>query len=202
MNNLVSLLLGSLTQQSSVNAASKKSGLSARTILTIISYALPLIMKAMSKNASSTSGAQSLLSALTQHKSTRSVPEQIEAADEADGAKIISHIFGKDQKAAVADIAKGTNTSVDEVTKALNVLAPTILNSLSLATQTANTVQTNSAKGFDLSDGLDANDIAALENAVAEQKIAGLAGMFAPKADTASTDAGTQLLSSLLSLMK
>ena len=64
MNNLLGLLLGSLTQQSSVNAASKKSGLSAKTILTIISYALPLILKAMNKNASNTSGAQSLLSAL------------------------------------------------------------------------------------------------------------------------------------------
>ena len=200
MNNLLSLLLGSLTQQSSVNAASKKSGLSAKTILTIISYALPLILKAMSKNASNTNGAQSLLGALMQHKSTRSVPEQIADADTEDGAKIMRHIFGSGQDAAIADIARGTNTNAAEVSSVLNILAPTLLNSLSLATQTANTVQTNSSKGFDLSDGLDANDIAALLGG--GNTLSGLASMFAPKADTASTDAGSQLLSSLLSLMK
>ena len=200
MNNLLSLLLGSLTQQSSVNAASKKSGLSAKTILTIISYALPLILKAMNKNASNTSGAQSLLGALMQHNSRRSIPEQLENADVDDGAKIMRHILGDSQEATIADIARGTNTSADDVAKALNVLAPTLLNSLSLATQTANTVQINSNKGFDLSDGLDANDIAALLGG--GNTLSGLASMFAPKADNVSTDTGTQLLTSLLSLMK
>ncbi|MBR4446500.1 MAG: DUF937 domain-containing protein [Solobacterium sp.] len=200
MNNLLSLLLGSLTQQSSVNAASKKSGLSTKTILTIISYALPLILKALNKNASNTSGAQSLLTALLQHTSKRSIPEQIENADVEDGAKIMRHILGNDQDAAIADIARGTNTSTADVSSVLNVLAPTLLNSLSLATQTANTVQVNSSKGFDLSDGLDANDIAALLGG--GNTLSSLAGMFAPKADQASTDAGSQLLTSLLSLMK
>ena len=58
MNNLLSMLLGSMTNQSSLNATSKKTGLSTRQILTILSYALPLIMRAMTKNASSASGAQ------------------------------------------------------------------------------------------------------------------------------------------------
>jgi len=46
------------------------------SILTILSYALPLIIRFLTKNASSQTGAQSLLGALTQHTSTETVSQQ------------------------------------------------------------------------------------------------------------------------------
>ena len=197
MNNLLSMLLGTMTNQSSLNATSKKTGLSTRQILTILSYALPLIMRAMTKNASSASGAQSLLGALTQHKSTRSVADQIEAADTADGSKIIGHIFGGD--------AKATDSSDNDVSKVLSAMAPALLSSLSLATTTASAAQANQKKGFDLSDGIDMNDITALFGGSGAGNTTGMLGsLFGGAAQPAqpAKDDGTALLSSLLSLMK
>lgn len=205
MNNLLSMLLGSMTNQSSLNATSKKTGLSTRQILTILSYALPLIMRAMTKNASSASGAQSLLGALTQHKSTRSVADQIEAADTADGSKIIGHIFGGDTTRVMGDIAKATDSSDNDVSKVLSAMAPALLSSLSLATTTASAAQANQKKGFDLSDGIDMNDITALFGGSGAGNMTGMLGsLFGGAAQPAqpAKDDGTALLSSLLSLMK
>ena len=82
--NLLQLLLGSLTSESSVNSLVKKTGISSKLISKLIVMAVPLLIRYMTKNASSQSGAQSLLSALTQHTNKRSMAEQIDEVDEED----------------------------------------------------------------------------------------------------------------------
>ena len=207
MNNLLQVLLSSFTQQSSVDATAKKTGLKGVSVLTIISYALPLIMKFMTKNASSTAGAQSLLGALTQHTSTKSMPEQIAAADTNDGAAIISHIFGDSQESAVNEIATKANVSASDVTSVLSSIAPTLLSSLSAAATAGSQAQASQKKGVDLSDGLDLSDLAAIFQSTqsANNGIGGILGTLlggtAQPTATAKDD-GTALLSSLLSLMK
>ena len=67
--NLLSLLLGSMTQTSSVQSLSQKTGISDKLIKILIIAALPKIIKAMTQNASSGDGAASLLSALIDRKS-------------------------------------------------------------------------------------------------------------------------------------
>lgn len=212
-NSLLGLLTSSLTQQSSLNAASKKSGLSTRQILTIVSYALPLLMKAMTKNASSQTGAASLLGALTQHTSKLSVAEQIETADTADGEKIVRHIFGGDTANILSQIAGGTGSSTQDVSSVLSSFAPAILSSLSAATTSANTAQQNKKQGIDLSDGLDAGELMTLFGGGLQtqqtQQASGLNSLLgaflggsAQTQQTAAADDGSALLSSLLSLMK
>ena len=205
MNNLLQLLVSSMTQQSSINAAEKKTGIKGVSILTILSYALPLIIKAMTKNASSQNGAQSLLGALTQHTSNRAMPDQIADADVEDGTKIIRHIFGNDTQNTVNDIAKNTNTSADDVIKVLGSMAPALLSSLSAATTATANAQKKQAAGVDLSDGLDVSDLVGIfQSTTNAGGLGGLLGSFlgGQTQQTQNTNDGSALLSSLLSLMK
>lgn len=205
MSTLLQLLLKSFTQQSSIDAAEKKTGISGRQILTILSYALPLLIKFMTKNASSQSGAQSLLGALTQHTSKKAMPLQIAEANTDDGAKIIGHIFGQQQNDAVTQIAQQSGVSANDVSKVLAVMAPALLSSLSSVTTATANAQQAKKPGVDLSDGLDVSDIVGIFQSTKSDGITGLLGsLLGGKVDTAAPAAandGTALLGSLLSLM-
>lgn len=135
--NLLQLLLSSMANTSSVNSAAKKTGLSSVLIKKLIIAAVPLLIKYMTKNASSQNGALSLLSALTQHTSNRSMAQQIEEVDEADGAKIINHILGNDKDTVVKELAAETGATADQVTRGLASIAPALLSGLSAATSAA-----------------------------------------------------------------
>lgn len=145
--NLLSMLMSSMTSNSSVDSLSKKTGISGVSALTILSYALPLLTKAMTSNASSQAGAQSLLSALTQHSTNKSIADQISTADQKDGEKIIGHILGDNTNATVEKIAKESGASIADVSTILSAIAPSLLSSLSAATTQAQP-QTQTA-GFD-----------------------------------------------------
>lgn len=206
MNNLLQVLLNSFTQQSAVDATSKKTGVKGVSVLTILSYALPLIIRYMTKNASNTNGAQSLLGALTQHTSTKAMPEQIAGADVKDGAAIIGHIFGANQESAVNEIATKANVPAADVTSVLASIAPTLLSSISAAATAGSQAQAKQKKGIDLSDGLDVSDLAAIfQSTQSGNGIGGILGTLlggTTQPTAAAKDDGTALLSSLLSLMK
>ena len=78
--NLLNMLLGSLTTDNSVGALSEKTGADKSSIINLIMMVLPIILKAMTKNTSSASGAQSLLGALTQHTSRDAAMAEVLAA--------------------------------------------------------------------------------------------------------------------------
>ena len=147
--NLLQLLLGSLTSDNSVNSLAKKTGISSKLVSKLIVMAVPLLIKYMTKNASTASGAQSLLSALTQHKGTRSMSEQIDEVDEEDGQKIIGHILGNDKEQVFSTLAKETGLQTNEVSKGLGALAPALLTGLAAATTSAAKPSSN---GLDLGD--------------------------------------------------
>lgn len=206
MNNLLQVLLSSFTNQSSVDATSQKTGVKGVSVLTILSYALPLIIKYMTKNASNTSGAQSLLGALTQHTSTKAMPEQIASADVNDGAAIMKHIFGDSEQSAVEEIATKANVPAADVTSVLASIAPTLLSSISAAATAGSQAQANQKKGVDLSDGLDVSDLAAIfQSTQSGNGLGGILGTLlggTTQQSASAKDDGTALLSSLLSLMK
>ena len=163
-------------------------------------------MKFMTSNASSSTGASSLLGALTQHTSKKSMPEQIAAADQADGAKIISHILGQNEASTVKEIASKANVSTADVTNVLSSMAPALLSSLSAATTATSMAQSNQKKGVDLSDGLDVSDLMAIFQGSQSSGVGGILGtLLGGQTNTASASAandGTALLSSLLGMMK
>lgn len=149
--NLFDMLQGSMTTESSVNALTEKTGASNKQITMLIALALPIIIKMMTKNASSQSGAQSLAGALLQHTNKKDMADQISNADEEDGGKILGHILGSDSSSIMSSLASQTGMSQDQVSTALGSLAPGLMSGVSAAaTQTS---------GVDLSDGLDLSDI-------------------------------------------
>ncbi len=149
--NLLTLLLGSMLAGSSVNSLSKKTGLSSALVKKLIVTALPILIKYLTKNASSQNGALSLISALAQHTSKRSVSEQIDDVDEEDGGKIIRHILGADNDKVVNELAQETGLKNEEVTRGLASLAPALLSGLSAAASNHHQQQAQQANaGADL----------------------------------------------------
>ena len=152
--NLLSLLLKALLADASISALAKKTGLRASSLKKLIPLAVPLLLKFLTRNASSESGALSLLGALSQHTDQKALSAQIDEADTEDGGKIIGHIFG-DQSAAVAgQLARQSGMSERDVSSALAGLAPALMSSLSAATQSVST-----KPRVDLSDGFDLSDL-------------------------------------------
>ncbi len=190
--NLLSLLLNAMTSSSSLNNISGKTGLSRKQIKLLLQIALPLLIKALTKNASSQSGALSLLSALTQHRSTANISDQLKDADTDDGAKIVRHIFGDETNDVVKGMAQESGIDAKKVGLVLAAVAPALLSGLSAATASAN-AQVQAQPSVDLSDGLDLGD---------------LIGMFGGKPAVQQTQQpasgidGSALLGALTALMK
>ena len=143
--NLLNVLLKVLLADAAIKALSGKTGLSSSSLKKLLPLAIPLLLRYMTNNASSQSGALSLLGALTQHSNFRSAEEMLAEADEEDGGKIVQHILGGDTNRAVEMLAEETNLSSGEVNRGLNGLAPVLLTVLASAMLSANN-QSNSAQ--------------------------------------------------------
>lgn len=148
--NLLNVLLKTLLGNSSLSALMKKTGLSSAKLKKLIPLALPLLLKYLTGNASSEGGALSLLGALGQHSGSKALPTQIAEADEADGSKILGHILGSNNDAAMKELAQKSGLSGAEVSKAMNSLAPALLNILGSAASSAKD-QGSQSSGLDLS---------------------------------------------------
>lgn len=141
--NLLTLLLGSMMTQSSVNNLSGKTGTSQSAIMKLLPLAIPILIKYLTKNAQSQQGALSLLGALTQHKNTNSMELQLADADADDGDKILNHILGGNYGNVMNQLAGQSGMSEDQVSSVLANIAPALLSGVSAA----NTQQQSSGAG-------------------------------------------------------
>ena len=135
--NLLALLLKVFMAKETLNSISEKTGISKNLIRMLVPLAIPLLIRYMTKNASSQSGAESLFNALGQHTSKRTLREQIDEADAEDGEKIIHHILGKDNDKVVRELASRSGMNISQVMKLLSLFAPIILSVLSSASNSA-----------------------------------------------------------------
>ena len=153
--NLLALLLKVFMAKETLNTISEKTGISKNLIRMLVPLAIPLLIRYMTKNASSQSGAESLFNALGQHTSKRTLREQIDEADAEDGEKIIHHILGKDNDKVVRELASRSGMNISQVMKLLSLFAPIILSVLSSASNSAHQQQvqvpTQAASSMDLS---------------------------------------------------
>ena len=147
--NLLGILLKALLSEGALKALAKKTGLGPKQLKKLLPLAVPLLIKMLTKNASEKDGALSLLGALTQHTSKKSMEEQIEEADTEDGGKIIGHILGKEKDQSLLTLSNQSGLSQQQVSSVLSGIAPALLSGLSMAAGGG-----NSGK-VDLSDGLD-----------------------------------------------
>ncbi len=155
--SLLDTLLRSMTSSSSLDTMSQRTGGSNDQMAALITAALPILLRAMTANASTQAGAASLNEALGQHRETGSVAEQFAAADMDDGAKILQHILGRNSSSVMSGLSQQSGLSNDQVGSALSALAPVLLSSLSAASNQAPVQRQRPA--IDLSDGIDASDI-------------------------------------------
>ena len=197
--NLLGILLKTLLADGALKALAKKTGLSTKQLKKVLPLALPLLLKMLTKNASNQEGALSLLGALTQHTSKKTMAQQIEEADTEDGAKIIGHILGSNSQSSLLSLSNQSGLSQNEVSSVLSGIAPALLSGLSAATSTG-----SSAGKVDLSDGLDLSDVMAMLGGGAVQQqpkpslFSSLFGQKPPKEEQDVGINGAQLLQLLL----
>ena len=147
--SLLSTLIGSMSSDESVEAVSRKTGLSSLAVSGLVALALPMLIKKLTGNAQSQQGAASLLGALSQHTNTDSIASQLSNADTDDGSAIIGHILGSDQADAIGQLAQQSNLTEEQVSSVLSNIAPALMSGLSAANleNTQNEAQTASHAG-------------------------------------------------------
>ena len=199
---LLDFFANSFASEPSVNALSKKSGTSAKQTSQLLSLALPLLLKYLTQNASSQSGAQSLSHALAQHTDTSSMVQQLSNADTADGNAIIQHILGSDTSQVVQSLGQQTHTNNDQVLSLLGNLAPALMSGLSAATSSAQQAQqVQQLQPAQPSGSFDFSNLAGLFGGSSSGSQGGL--NLVPSSSTInSSNDGTQLIGMLLNLLK
>ena len=200
--NLLGVLFKALLSKEAIKALTKKTGLDGKSLKKLLPLAIPVLMKMLTKNASSEAGASSLLAALAQHTGKKSAVEQIAEADTDDGDKIIGHIFGNKKKEELQALSAQSGLSENQVSSVLSGIAPTLLTTLSAATQSAKPA---SAGKVDLSDGLDLSDVMAMLGGArpsASDLLGSLFGGKEAKEEKDSAINGVSLLNSLLAMKK
>jgi hypothetical protein len=148
--NLLGLLLKAMTAKTALEQIAKKTGLSEKQIKTLMSLAIPILIKYLTKNASSGDGASSLLNALTQHTSKKDMDSQLKEADEVDGGKIISHILGKKKKEVTQNLSSQSGLSAEQVSQILAIMAPALLTGVSEAASNTTAAQGTAAPTLSL----------------------------------------------------
>ena len=175
--NLLGILLKAMLSEGALKALAKKTGLNSKQLKKILPLAVPLLLKMLTKNASDKDGALSLLGALTQHTSKKPMAQQLEEADQDDGAKIIGHILGKDSQSSLLSLSSQSGLSQQQVSSVLSGIAPALLSGLSAATASAG----SSAGKVDLSDGLDLSDVVAMLGGAKPEPVSLLGSLFGKK---------------------
>lgn len=199
--NLLGILLKTLLSEEALKALMKKTGLDSKKLKKLLPLAIPMLLKMLTKNASSQDGASSLLAALTQHTGKESAVQQIQNADTDDGDKIIGHIFGSKKKEELQALSAQSGLSENEVSSVLSGIAPTLLTTLSAATQSAKPA---AAGKVDLSDGLDLSDVMAMLGGAKPSATGLLGGLLGGRSEQEKDSAvnGASLLSSLLAMKR
>ena len=121
-------ILGALTGNDAIDAISKNLKIDSKQVSSVITAALPSLLGAMQKNASSQAGAASLAEALGYHAGNAGdIINNLKAADLTDGGKILSHIFGGNLSSVLNGISKNTGVASNAVSSILASIAPSLL---------------------------------------------------------------------------
>lgn len=124
----LSNILGALTGNDAIDAISQNLKIDSKQVSSVISNALPSLLGAMQKNASTPGGAEALAKALGDHASNAgNIINNLKGADLIDGSKILGHIFGGDLSSVLGGISKQTGVASNAVGNILSSIAPSLL---------------------------------------------------------------------------
>lgn len=103
--------------------------------------AIPMILMALYRNASSKKKASSLTEALRDHEATPAdtistdIFSRLERGDTNDGGKILGHVLGKDYDTIASQIAAQAGVSIDQAKSMMSSLSPMIMEMLAEKTK-------------------------------------------------------------------
>ena len=122
-------ILSSLAGNDTVNEISKKFNIDTNKVSSVITSALPTLVGAMQKNASTEGGAAALAKALGDHAGNAgSMLSNLKNVDLNDGSKILGKILGSNASSIFDKIGKQTGTTSGQVNNILSSIAPAMLN--------------------------------------------------------------------------
>ena len=124
----LSNIFGALTGNDAVGAIADNLKIDSKQVSSVITSALPTLLGAMQKNASTSGGAEALAKALGDHAgSAGNIINNLKVTDLTDGGKILSHIFGGNLGNVLGGISKQTGVSTNSVGNILSAIAPSLL---------------------------------------------------------------------------
>ena len=124
----ITSILGALTGNDALNAISQNLKIDPKQVSSVITNALPSLLGAMQKNATTPGGAEALAKALGDHASSAGdIISNLKITDLTDGNKILSHIFGGNLSSVLNGISKNTGVASGVVSQILASIAPSLL---------------------------------------------------------------------------
>lgn len=144
-------LLQSDLGQTLINGAAQKTGQPSDKTANVLSQAMPLILGAMQRNASTPEGASALNSALSDQRHSGGVLDMLGGlfGDGAgspddlvnDGAGILGHVLGAKQPQVESALSKSSGMDMDSVSQIIKIAAPILMGVLGKQKQTSNVDQ-------------------------------------------------------------
>jgi hypothetical protein len=133
MDSILQLIISQLGGDT-VSKISDKLGIDETQAQRAIGLALPVIIGALNRNASSAEGAQSLTNAL-QRDHDGSILENLsqkigQASTIDDGMAILGHIFGEKQGGVESTVSKGAGLDPEKAAQLFAMLAPIVMGAL------------------------------------------------------------------------
>ncbi len=120
--------------QGAMDQMSKKLGVSSNVTQMVVQAGLPLIMKALSRNAQQPQGAEALFNAVKDERHNGGILDQIGDLignpDAGEGNGILKHLLGGQQENVYSGLSKGTGMPSQGVQEIFKVLAPMVMGSL------------------------------------------------------------------------
>ncbi len=135
MASILDLLSSDLGKQL-INGASAQTGQPADKTANVLSMALPVILGAMQRNASTPQGAKSLNNALDDSRHDGSILDQlggllgggnVDSSLLNDGAGILGHVLGGNQQKVEQNISKTSGMDVGSVAQIIKMAAPILM---------------------------------------------------------------------------
>ncbi len=125
-------LLGQVLSGNNLGAISQSIGADESTTGSAIQAALPMIVGALAKNASTDEGAGALAGALDRDHDGSMLDDLAGfvlggGAQQANGAGILGHIFGDRQEAVEQGVSQASGVDMSTIAKLLPILAPIVL---------------------------------------------------------------------------
>jgi len=154
MSGILDLLNGPLGQQI-ISGVAGQTGQSNDKTSSLLSMALPVLMGAMKKNASTPEGARGLMGALSKHSSGGLLDNLggffeggVDQSAQQDGDGILGHLLGGKRPAVENALSQQSGMDLGAVANILKVAAPLLMGAVGKQTQQSGVSDSNGLQGL------------------------------------------------------